>query len=112
MLQVIRVVHQPNISPSLSQQTSCARQRKDNCKDVDGHDLTIRRSQRDGGSSRLNCNCGNPCALDQSTRWMTMGLWLVGFCRVPITPDGKRPGFRLLSSDSLRAKRNWYGSWA
>lgn len=28
------------------------------------------------------------------------------------SPDCKRPGLRLPSSDGLRGKRRWYGSWA
>ncbi len=73
------------------------RQDKEGCKNDNGHGLTMRRSRRDGRSSRLDCDCRNPCAPDQSTRCMTMGLWRVGFCRVPIIPGLRRPGLRLPS---------------
>ncbi len=40
----------------------------------------------------LDCDCKNPRAPDQSTRWMTMGLSRVGFCRVPSIPGLKASG--------------------
>lgn len=68
------------------------RQNEEGCKDDNGHDLTMRQPPRDGRSLRLDGICGNPCAPDQSTRWMTMGLWRVGFCRGPFNPGLKASG--------------------
>lgn len=68
------------------------RQRKDDCKNDNGHDLTMRRSRRDGRSSRLKCDCKNLRAPDRSTRWMTMRSGRVGSCRVPVIPGLKESG--------------------